>query len=675
MTALLVTGLALLAAAGTLDLVAGVRRAWLRPLPYLLGAAGCGCLLALGVRAVTGAPAVIDAGDLFGFGPTRLVADPLAGLFLTISCGVAVAVSLGFASWVRPVGRAHGRGLGAAYALLVGAVVVVVLAGDAFAFLFAWELVTLAFYLLAGYDRRRPGRAAASWLTLALGKAGGAFLLLGFLLLAADAGSFTLASWSAVPPGALRSAAYILIIVGCGAKVGLVPLQVWMPAGYAAAPGPARALMAAVAVNIGFYGLWRMLGVLGGPPLWLAIAVLLVGSVTALLGVAHAAVQANLQRVIAYSSVENAGLILTGFGVALAGASLHQPALLAVGLLAATLQTVAHALAKGALFLASGTIETAIGTDVLDDLRGVARRLPFSGTGFTVGALALAGLPPTVGFASEWFLLEALMQQFRLSGLVVKLAMALAGALVALTVGFATVAFVRVLGLSILGADRPRSRRLPRLPDTGVAGRVGLAALAGGCLAVAAITPLEIRYLADGLAPVVPAHVTLGALGSPWVLQPVYPEFSVLSPPWLWVTMPLLLLAVAGFVAAVARPAMTRVRLVPPWRSATGGVAGEDRYTAFGYANPTRRVLASVLLTRSELHEVEADTGAEEGPGLRYRSDVVELVGAYLYRPLRRPLQALVQAAKRLQSGRLDAYLAYMLIALIGALAVAAVVA
>ena len=171
-----------------------------------------------------------------------------------------------------------------------------------------------------------------------------------------------------------------------------------------------------------------------------------------------------------------------------------------------------------------------------------------------------------------------------------------------------------------------------------------------------------------------PAHVTLGALGSPWVLQPVYREFSVLSPSWMWVTMPLLLALVAGFVLLVARPAMTRVRLVPPWRSATGGVAGEDRYTAFGYANPTRRVLASVLLTRSEIREVERDEGAEEGPGLRYRSDVVELVGAYLYRPLLRPLQALVQAVKRLQSGRLDAYLAYMLIALVGALAVVAIV-
>ena len=186
-------------------------------------------------------------------------------------------MSLGFASWVRPAGRAHGRGLGAAYALLLGAVVVVVLAGDAFAFLFGWELVTLAFYLLAGYDRRRPGRAEASWVTLAFGKAGGAFLLLGFLLLSAAAGSFSLATWGSVAPGALRSAAYVLIILGFGAKVGLVPLQVWMPAGYAAAPGPARALMAGVAVNVGFYGLWRTLGVLGAPPLWLAIAVLLVG--------------------------------------------------------------------------------------------------------------------------------------------------------------------------------------------------------------------------------------------------------------------------------------------------------------------------------------------------------------------------------------------------------------
>ena len=150
----------------------------------------------------------------------------------------------------------------------------------------------------------------------------------------------------------------------------------------------------------------------------------------------------------------------------------------------------------------------------------------------------------------------------------------------------------------------------------------------------------------------------------------------MLSPPWLWVTMPLLLLAVAGFVAGRGRPAMTRVRLVPPWRSATGGVAGEDRYTAFGYANPTRRVLA--VGAAHPLRDPRSGGGRRaprRARGLRYRSDVVELVGAYLYRPLRRPLQALVQAAKRLQSGRLDAYLAYMLIALIGALAVAAVVA
>lgn len=190
------------------------------------------------------------------------------------------------------------------------------------------------------------------------------------------------------------------------------------------------------------------------------------------------------------------------------------------------------------------------------------------------------------------------------------------------------------------------------------------------------MTPLEIRLVASGLFPLVPARVTDGALAAPWVLGPVFPGFSVLSPSWLWIVMPALLVIVTGATLLAARTRMLRVRRVPPWRSATAGVDGADQYTAFGYANPTRRVLASVLLTRSELHRIEepADTGGEPGaapvPHLGYTSDVVELVEEYLYRPLARPMMALVNAAKRLQAGRLDAYLAYMLIALIAILAV-----
>jgi hydrogenase-4 component B len=434
--------------------------------------------------------------------------------------------------------------------------------------------------------------------------------------------------------------------------------------------------MAGVAVNAGFYGLWRTFALLGSPPGWLTGILLVLAALTAVIGIAHAAVQTSLPRVIAYSSVENAGLIVTGFGVALTGAAVHDQRLIAAGLLAATLQVIAHTLAKSLLFTCGATVEAAAGTGDLDGLRGAARRTPWSGTGFAVGALTLAGLPLTAGFVSEWFLLESLMQQFRVPGLGFRLVLAVAGAAVALTAGFAGVTFVRLTGLVVLGPAPTAGRQPGGNREYGWPGRGAVAALAVTCLGAAALTPLEIRLVGSGLSPLVPARVTDGAITSPWVLGPVFPGFSVLSPSWLWIVMPALLAGVVAVTLLAARSRMFRVRRVPAWRSATAGVEGADQYTAFGYTNPTRRVLAGVLLTRAELRRIEepADTGGEPGaprvPHLGYTSDVVELVEEYLYRPLARPLLALVRAARRLQSGRLDAYLGYMLIALVAILAV-----
>jgi hydrogenase-4 component B len=575
---------------------------------------------------------------------------------------------------------------------------VIITAADAFTFLFAWELVTLGFYLLAGFERGRPGRPAGALATLAFGKISGAALLLGLLLLAVRSGSLHLASFALVPGGVVRATAQALLIAGFAVKVGLVPFQVWLPRGYAAAPGPARAVMAGVAVNVGFYGLWRTLALLGAPPAWLTGLLLVLAGATALLGIAHAAVQPGLQRVIAYSSVENSGLIVAGYGVALVGLTVRDPRLAAAGLLAATLQIIAHTAAKSLLYISSAVIapRAAVGfeepgDDDLDPLRGAARRLPWSGTGLAIGSLTLAGLPLTLGFVSEWFLLEALMQQFRIPGLGFRLLLALAGAAVALTAGFAGVTFVRLTGLVVLGPPPLGPRTTAANQDYGWLGRAAIVLLSTGCLGTAAALPLVIRMVAAGLAPVVPRAVTSGALKSPWVVQPVFGAFSILSPSWLWVVMPLLALAVLAFAWLASRSRLTRVRRVPAWRSATAGVEGADCYTATGFANPTRRVLATILHTRAEVRVLDpvdpaqedgalpepqrpgagpaAGTPGRPGPRLGYTSDVVEVVETYLYRPMLRPVMALVHAAKRLQSGRLDAYLAYMLIALVALLA------
>ena len=768
--AVLAAGLAGLAAAGVTDVIAGVRWARLRSVPYLAGTAGAACLTVAGAGAVAGHPARLGAGGWLGPGTTGLSADRLSGLFLLLAFGAAVPVSLAFASWAVRPGAVGRRGLGAGYALTLGAVALVMTATDAFTMLLSWELLTVAFYLLAGFERRRRGRPGAALITLAFGKISGAALLVGLLLLAVRSGSLELASFAQVPGGVARATAQTLLITGFAVKVGLVPFQVWLPRGYAAAPGPARAIMAGVAVNVGFYGLWRTLALLGAPPDWVVGLLLVLAGVTALLGIAHAAVAPGLQRVIAYSSVENSGLILAGYGVALTGAATRDPRLVAAGLLAATLQIVAHTTAKSLLFTASAVIapsgrsetgqagrgpgtnasvaepgaaaaviepaaaaaviepaaaaaviepaaaaaviepaaaaaviepaaaaaviepaaaaaviEPAAGSDGnedgdgngdgLDGLRGCARRLPWSGTGLAIGSLTLAGLPLTAGFAAEWFLLEALMQQFRVPGLGFRLVLAVAGAAIALTIGFAGVTFVRLTGLVALGPPPASSGSGATAErDYGWLGRVAIVILSVGCIAAAALLPLVIRVLAAGLSPAVPGAVTSGALKSPWVVQPVFSGFSILSPSWLWVAMPLLALAVLAFTRLAGGTRMTRVRRVPPWRSATAGVEGADCYTATGFANPTRRVLATVLHTQSELRPLSpaAGTGGPRqrpGPRLGYTSDVIEVVEAYLYRPVLRPVMALVRAAKRLQCGRLDAYLAYMLIALVALLA------
>lgn len=447
-------------------------------------------------------------------------------------------------------------------------------------------------------------QAARPVVTAVFGKFGGATLLVGMLLLSTQAGTYQLSGMGHVPDGALRNSAYALLAAGFAAKVGLIPFHVWLPRGYQAAPGPLRAVMAGVAVNVGFYGLWRTLDILGSPPAGLVVVVLLAAGLTAMLGIAHATVQTDLTQVIAYSSVENSGLIVAGYGVAMVGASQGLPRLESVGLLAATLQIVTHAIAKSALFTSAAGIEEATGTTQLDELRGVGHRLPWSGLGLAVGSCTLAGLPLTAGFVSEWFLLEALMQQFRVDGLGFTLPLAIAGALVALTTGFAAVAFVRLVGLIVLGPRHEQEQQRGR--DAPLLGKIGTGALALGCVAVPALAPLEIKLISAGLEPVVSGNLSSNANAPDWVLQPVYADFSAISP-----------------------------------------------------SKPT-----------SELGEESSGDTEVSGARFIFSSDVIEVVERFLYLPLAAPVLGLVRLAKRLQSGRLDAYVAYMLIALLGAFAI-----
>lgn len=645
-------------------------------LAWLLNAVASALCVATGVAALHGRDVELTLGSLGGLGTAGLRVDRLAGLFLAISFTVAVPACL--AAVRRFTTR---RRLPALVAVTLASVLLILTADHLFVLLFGWETLTVTFYLLAGFDRQRAGHERAAVLAAGFGKVSGAALLAGGLLAASEADSFTLQRFGGAPHDTTTHVAFALLLLGFGVKVGLVPVQVWLPPAYAAAPGPARAVMAGTAVNVGFYGMWRALELLGPPPVWLACVVLVLAGVSAVLGIAHAAVHPDLAGLVAWSSVENAGIILAGFGVALVGSAAHQQRLMAAGLLAATAQVIAHSLGKTLLFTATSAIEESEGSTSLAELRGIARRHPWAGAGLVVGSMTLAGLPLTAGFASEWFTLESLMQQFRVASLPMQLASATAGALIALTVGIAGVTFVRLVALTAFSAGK----EVPETPRVaGVGHRVAIGLLVTGCLGAAAAAPWEVTGIAEGLRPLV-GETTRGALASPWVLQPVYADFSALSPSWLWVVIPALTAIIALVAVAFSGSRLWRVRRVPAWSSGSPGVHRGVGYTSFGYANPMRKVLSNLLLTHQQLEQVEraerqevAETATfvearadRSEADLFYRVDVVEVVERYLYQPLAVVLHSLVRVVRRVQSGRLDAYMTYMLVALLAVLAVA----
>jgi len=349
MTLLFAVAMGALALAALLSVSAG-------PVAALTSAAGCVLLVVVGIiAALGGAEPVLHLGGWLGFGQSSLRADPVSGIFLALTGLAGAATALAHAE--LPPGRWL-TGLGSLLILLVA---VAVGADNGFLFFLAWEGLTVCIYLLASADHDRPGELINGYFTAGLTKLGGAALLAAFGLLYGHTHSFSLSVWThaALAPGT-RGVLFALFVVAFGSKVGVLPIQGALPAGYGAAPRLGAASLS-VALSAGFYGLWRFLfAVLGPLPTWCGDALLILGALTALTGVVYALTQDNLRRFLGYSTVEHAGIVLLGLGVALLGGSAHNRTLEAAGLLAATLHVCAHNLAKTLALIAVDRVETSM---------------------------------------------------------------------------------------------------------------------------------------------------------------------------------------------------------------------------------------------------------------------------------------------------------------------------
>jgi formate hydrogenlyase subunit 3/multisubunit Na+/H+ antiporter MnhD subunit len=613
-----------------------------------LTALGCVGLAVVGLdAALGGAHPALALGGWLGFGPSGLRADGLAAIFLALTGVTGAATSLAYAE------RPPGRGLTALHATLVLAVAVAVGADQAFLFFLAWEGLTVCVYLLASADRSRPEALLAGYLTGGLTKVGGAALLAAFGLLYGKTGSFSLAAWAHEAGGlgaGTRGVLFLLFLVAFGTKLGVLPLQGALPAGYGAAPRAGAASLS-VALCAGFYGLWRFVfDVLGPAATWWGDLLLGLGAITALAGILYAITQDDVRRFLGFSTVEHTGIALVGLGVALLGQAAGNPLLAAAGLLAATLHVVAHGLAKTLALLAADRLEQATGERGLDRLGGLGARLPGSAAGLGLASLTLAAIPPLGGFVSEWFTFQALLQSFRAPELLSRLLCALAAAALALTAGLGLLAFAKLLGFAFLGASRGVSGRLR---DHGPA--VSVLGLGVIVLGLGAVAPWEIHLLGAGLAGVLGFDPSGTTISHPLVLGPVFEEFSVLAPTWLVLVLPLF----TGLALLVMRGASPgRARRAPVWVTGSGTELAGVQYRPSSYSNPIRVVLRGLLGYRSRVR-----AGADGA--LVLETQVVLAVDRFLYRPAAGLALALAARVRRTQSGRLGAYLLYMLAVLV----------
>jgi hydrogenase-4 component B len=643
--------------AALLVLCAAVGLAWTFARIGLLAAAvGSALLCATGVVTAGGwSSARVDLGSWLGFGSSALVSDRLAGIFLALVGGTAAVVSLTLAA------RRGRRLTSMLHPLVVLAIAAAIGANQGFLFLLAWETITVCLYLLGSADRARPGALFAGYFSTAFNKIGGAALLAAFALLYGATGSFTFADWAHAAPdlGAVRSVAFVLLLIGFGTKIGLLPFQGPLPPLYAEAPGAAAATIA-IAFNVGFYGLWRLVfGVLGPGAMWWGEVLIVLGGLGALVGILYAIVQDEIKRFLGFSSVEQGGIVLIGFGVALVGQSAHAPRLAAAGLLAATLQVIMHGLAKTAALLGADRVIDATGERSERPLGGLAQRLPITALGFGLAVLTLAALPPFGGFVSEWFTFEALLQGFRLRSTTAQLIMALGGAMLALTAGLGLLAFAKLYGGIFLGRARSALASVRESRSLGT----GFIVLSAGLLVLGAAAPWEIRWLGRGLSGLLGFDPAGTTISHPLVLGPVYPGFSVLAPTWLALAVPAFAIAAAVLVRLLLRPA---VRRAPIWLSGAAPEIAAVEYTPEAYANPIRVVLAGVYGFRRRLRREEDGRGPAQ---LVLETRVVPVFEHFLYQPVTAAGLWLSGQARRLQSGRLSFYLLYVLLVLLGVLA------
>jgi hydrogenase-4 component B len=621
------------------------------------------CILA--VSSVAAAPASLTLPLGLPWVGAHFRLDPLAAAFLAI-------IDLGaFGASVYGLGYGRhehepARVLPFFPAFLAG-MNLVVLAADAYSFLFAWELMSLSSWGLVMSHHRDPGTTRAGYVYLLMASFGTFALLLAFGLLAGSGGGYAFAAIRArhLAPG-VAALALSLTFIGAGSKAGLMPLHAWLPLAHPAAPSHVSALMSGVMTKVAIYAVIRIVFDLMGPPAWWwSLPGLVLGGATAALGVLYALMETDLKRVLAYSTIENVGIIFVALGLALAFRADALMGAAALALIAALFHAFNHMLFKSVLFFGAGTVIVSTGEQDTERLGGLIQRMPLSAGAFLVASLAISALPPFNGFASEWLIFQSILVSPQLGQMGLKMLVPAVGILLALAAALAAACFVRAFGVTYLGRPRTPAAANARETDRWSAG--AMAGFAILCLLAGIFPALILDWLEPVSAALFAGRMPAQAL-LPWL--PIVPLSASRSSYDGFLVFAFLTGSATLAALAIHRFASRAVRRAPFWDCGYPNPGMLAQYSATSLAQPLRRVFGPTIFAARE--EVTMPPPGDVQPA-RLRRFWRDPIWDFAYAPLGTAVAATATVLNRLQFLTIRRYLTLVFLTLVLLLVVLAI--
>ena len=645
----------------------------------------------------------IELWDLLSLGTMVLRMDRLSALFVFITGLVFLPVSIFSAGYMKKyLGGYSLKSFSIFYHLLFASIVLLLIASDILSFLLTWEVMSILSYLLVNYEHEKEENTSSGYLMLAMGEAGTLTAALALLLLARGAGGLDFASLKSASAGlgeGSRWAIFLLSFFGFGVKAGLVPGNVWLSRAHPAAPGNISALLSGVILNLGLYGIVRVnADILPVIQIGPGLITLVVGTISALVGILYATIRNDMKKMLAHSSIENMGIITAGLGAGFVFTAYGHTVLAGIAFTAALYHMINHSLYKALLFLSVGAVDSSVGDRNMDRLGGLIKVMPWTGLFFLVGALSIAALPPFNGFVSEWLTLQTMLQSAVLKSTAVKIVFALCGAALALTAALAVTCFVKAFAMSFLGIAR--SRKAEKAVEVRRSVMIPMGMLAVSCLLFGVLPTYVIPVLDHTIFPLthesivdelVPPFFTV-AKGDPKFSDAFVNEFHdlgaqtgrdiipgrglvvlhrgternpvVFAMSTSYAVIMLVLLLGGTFILIRA---LTKSRMVtrrPAWDGGVRRLLPEMTYTATGFSNPVR-VIFEAIFRSSTFDDRKETIAAHFRIAIRSERDEVHIMDRSVFQPILKGIRSIASLLGRMHTGSVNVYATYVLISLI----------